>query len=127
MVSPAGGPRGSPPEVGSPENEGARMREIAARPILVVASLVTFAVACGERSSRPAGTPTAAPARVVFVVVTPTSRPEAEPTWTPEPEMVAALTPSPRATDREPGPSPRPTIDIASIPSLEHSVADPSA
>ena len=60
--------------------------------------------------------PTAAPT-VVDTVVDPSRVPrDAEPTWTPDPELVRT-TPTLAAP-----PTPRPTLDISSIPSLEHPV-----
>jgi len=84
---------------------------------LITLLATLFAAACSKPSSTVSPTPAA---KVVYVVVTPTQAlREAEPTWTPGPELVPA-TPTAPPTAIAP-PAPRPTIDLADIPSLERS------
>lgn len=78
-----------------------------------------------KRSS--ASVPTPEP-RIVYVVVTPSQAPQvprdAEPTWTPDPDLVL-VTPT-EAPTAPPPPTPRPTVDISAIPSLERPMGPPA-
>ena len=93
-----------------------------ARSSAIGAVALLLAGGCGENVASPSPAATTPPARVVYVVLTPTRAPVVEPTWTPEPEMLISPSPTARV---EAFPTLRPTVDLAEIPSLERAVAPP--